>query len=190
MLRPPFRCCLILAASLLGWPIKSAAQEVVHAAIGTVTAIDSAAKTITLLQSGIKDQLFKVTSASVPVDFDKRMSDGSQPAATFQTTGAFVVVFYVGGEDNHTALALKSLGIGPFASATGKVTNWDRHRQAITVTDSQGAIHQFRIAPETIVDTGMGSVDGARYQPRKGDQVGVVSEVENGESTALFVQSM
>jgi len=190
MPRPPLQYCLFLAASLLGWPIASTAQEVVHATLGTVTSIDSAAKTITVLLPGAKEQLFKVTGPTVPIDFDKRMSADSQPAATFQTTGAFAVVFYIGGEDNQTAVALKDLGKGPFSSTDGKVTIWDRHLREMTLTDSAGAIRQFRIAPETIVETVMGALDGSQYQPRRGDEVRVVSQEENGASTALFVKDM
>ena len=181
--------CLSLVVSLLVWPITSPAQEVIHAAIGTVTSIDSAAQTITLLQAGTTRRLFK-TNASGKVELDKRISKDTQQAASFQAEGAFVVVFYFGEEQNPTAIALRSLGKGPFASITGKVTNWDRHRRAITVTDAAGAVHQFKISPETIADTSMGSVDGARYQAQNGDRVRVVSELESGESTALFVNSM
>ena len=189
MRRPMFHFCLSLVVSLLLWPITSPAQEIIHAAIGTVTSIDSAAKTITLLQAGATRELFR-TSSNGRGELDKRMSQDTQQAANFQAKGAYVVVFYFGDEQNPTAIALRSLGKGPFVSTIGKVTNWDRHRQAITVADSAGAIHQFRISPETIAETDMGSVDGARFQAQKGDQVRVVSETESDESTALFVESM
>lgn len=190
MFRIAFRFTFVLAALGLLAPSASPAQEIVHAMIGTVSSIDSGAKTITLLQ-GTSHQVFKATvNPSVRLAFDKKMAESTQPAANFQTLGAYVVVLYFGGAESQTAVALRSLGKGPFSSTSGEVSSWDRHRHVITVTDSAGAIHQFNITPETIAETNMGCLNGSRYQADKGEKVRIVSDVEKGGATALFVRSM
>ena len=166
-----------------------AAQEIVHALCGTVSSINPAAKTITLFQDTGSPATFKVMpTGGKRIAFDKKIADGLTAAKEFQKQGAYVILFYYGVNENQTAVALKNMGAGPFASTTGEVTEWNGHDRKLTVRDKDGATHSFTVAVQTAAETYMGVVDGTKFEPEKGNSVRVVSLRTGDSPTALFIR--
>src|SRR5512146_186129 len=127
-------CASLLVSSLMVLPVPLRAQEIVHALCGTVSTINPANKTITVFQDTGSAATFSIgPSSSTRIAFDKRVADEVTPAKEYQKQGAYVILFYYGVQENRTAVAVKSLGAGPFSSTTGAVTEWNRHTQTISV---------------------------------------------------------
>ncbi len=165
------------------------AQEVVHALSGTVNAIDPKDKTIDIKTADGSEGMFKdLTKANVPLDFDKAIRSDSIPADGFSKQGVNVIVFYYGDTDVRTVVALRDLGPGPFTRINGTVDKFSKHEHLLVLKDSTGATESFRIDPKTVVEGAFGAIEGDRYDPRKGDQLYVLSAVGNGSPEALFIR--
>ena len=177
--------CLVLVS------VPVAAQEVIHALTGTVSAIDGAAKTITVFQDNGSTGVFQgVANSKKRFDFDKKIAAGTTAAGSFDQQGAYVIVFYYGDGDGRTAVAVKNLGTGPFVSTEGTVERFDGHSHSLQVKDSTGAVQTFRIDENTVAEGNMGVEEGRKFEAGKGDHVRVVSRNENGVQTALFVRDI
>lgn len=181
----------LFAASLLVMPVSTPAQEIIHALTGTVSAVDAEAKTLTVLQDAGSEGVFHaLTNPKARIAFDKRIEAASTAAPAFDKQGAYAIVFYFGIDDERTAVAVKSLGSGPFSSTAGVVTKFDGHAHSITVQDASGAQQTFRIDADTVAETTLGAIMGLKLDAHKGDQVHVVSAQVNGAATALFVRDL
>ena len=177
-----------LAACVVSLPACLAAQEVVHALTGTVSSIDQATHSISVLQDVGGDTTYHdLTNPKTRVDFDKKVQALTISADAFKDKGAYVIVFYFGMDENRTAVAIKNLGSGPFSSTVGTVKDFDRGR-SVTVKDESGAVQTFKITPDTVAEAGSGVVEGTRFSVGRGDQVRIVSSVQGGSPTALFIR--
>src|ERR1035441_2132094 len=86
------------------------AQEVVHALTGTVSSIDPVGKTITVfLDGGSQGVLKGMANSKTSLSVDKKLLAAATTADAFNKNGAYVIVFYFGGTDARTAVALRSL---------------------------------------------------------------------------------
>jgi uncharacterized protein (DUF1684 family) len=187
MLKALGSACAV-AGFCFAFSLPTSAQEVIHALTGTVSAINSAQKTITVYEDNGSRGVFQdMANPKTRVAFDKRIAAESTSAAVFDKSGAYVIVFYYGDADNPTAVALKSLGAGPFTSTMGTVTHYDGHGHTLTVQDKSGAAQSFRISDSTIGEGSAGVVGGLKLSLEQGDRVRVVSTVVDGSPTALFV---
>jgi hypothetical protein len=182
----------LLAGCVAALPVLSNAQEMIHAVTGTVASINSASKTISVLQdNGTRTDFQLNTNPKTRVAFDKRIEAESTAAAAFDQEGAYVIVFYFYGQgDTRTVVALKSLGAGPFSSAEGTVTKYDARGHSISVQDKSGAEQTFKIDAQTVAESTTGAVPGDRFHADKGDHVRIVSGSGNGSPTALFVRDL
>lgn len=179
----------ILVGSLLFVGSELSAQQIVHALCGTVSSINTADKTITLFQDSGSPATFRVMPSSHKrISFDEKVASQVTWAQEFQTKGAYVILFYFGTQENRTAVALKSLGSGPFSSTTGEITEWNGHNHKLSVRDKQGTIHSYLIDPKTVAETYMGVVNGSKVDLDKGQQVRLVSSQKDGNKTALFIR--
>ena len=189
MLKALLRASVVVACTA-SFSIPLVAQEVIHALTGTVSSINSAAKTITVFQDngskGVFDQLSDTKRRLV---FDKKVANGTTAANEFNKPGSYAIVFYFGSVEKPTVVALKPLGTGPFASTDGTVTKFERGR-SITVTDSTGAVHNFKIDSRTVAEGNFGVVEGAKFQVQKGDRVRIVSENGDTMPVALFLKDV
>jgi hypothetical protein len=164
------------------------AQEVVHALAGTVTSVDPAAKTITVITDDGSEGTFKdLTDSKTSIEFDKALRAGSTPAAAFKSGRARVVVFYFGDAAVRTAVALKDLGAGPFTVTTGTVVKYEKKQHSFSVKTDAGKDETFETAPATVADNGSGAIEGPKFEADKGNQVRIVSASMNGAPTALFI---
>ncbi len=182
--------CLALLLSLVASCRTALAQEVVHALTGTVSSIDASDKTITMFLDGGKQGIFKdMTNQKVSMSVDKKLLADSAAPDESRKQGAYVVVFYVGGSDTRGAVALRSLGSGPFTATTGTVAKFEPHR-SLSVQDETGAVQTFALGADTIAEGVSGAVSGLKFQADKGDHVRIVGATKNGTATALFVSEM
>jgi hypothetical protein len=182
--------CLALLLSVVASCRAALAQEVVHALTGTVSLIDPTDKTITLFLDGGKQGTFKdMTNQKVSMSVDKKLLADTTTPDEFKKSGAYVVVFYFGGSDTRTAVALRSLGAGPFTAITGTVAKFEPHR-SLSVQDETGAVQTFALGADTIAEGVSGAVSGLKFQADKGDHVRIVGGNKNGTATALFVSEM
>jgi hypothetical protein len=190
MLKALARTCAFAGClGLMALPL--AAQEVVHALTGTVSSISPATKTITVFQDNGSQAIFQMMQnlKKVSIAFDKKILAGTTAANAFDQKDAYVIVFFYGGGDDRTAVALKSLGKGPFTATVGTVEKVERGH-FITVKDDSGTVHAFTIDSSTVAEGMMGVEEGIKFQADKGDRVRVVSSTEKGSPTALFVRAM
>lgn len=179
-----FCVCLGIIASV---PMSSAAQEMIHALTGTVSAIDASSGTLTVLQDNGQTGTFQIKeNPKTRISFDKRVQAETTAATAFQQKNAYAIVFYF-GEDPRTAVALKSLGKGPFTSATGTVAKLEGHR-SLSIKDSTGAEQTFAITPQTVAESYTGVIDGQHIEAQKGDHVRIVAAKDGETPTALFVR--
>ena len=183
------RACFI-AGCLGSSSVAASAQEVIHALTGTVSSIDVGGKTLTLFQDSGSSAVFKdMTSGKIPISFDKKIRAQTTAADDFQKKGAYAIVFYYGADDPKTAVAVRSLGSGPFTSAVGTVTGYEKGR-SVSVRDNTGAVQTFKIDADTVAEGMYGAVDGLKFQADKGDHVRVVATDRNGTLTALFIRDI
>lgn len=189
MRRILFVCFVTACFGLSG--ATASAQEVIHALTGTVSLIDPSAKTISVfLDSGSEGQFNDLTNSKMPGSFDKKLRLVTSDVEDSKKKGAYVVVFYFGGSETRSAVALRNLGAGPFTSIAGTVSKFDSHAHSITVEDESGASQTFKLDETTVAEGGFGAVDGLKLDVRKGDRVRVVGSTAAGGLTAVFVRAM
>ena len=191
MLKDSFRsCCLFLGCvSLL--TLTATAQEIVHALTGTVTSINSAAKTIQVKTDDGSEGLFKVlTNANAPIDFEQKVRADAIPAASFTRTNTQVLVYYFGDGDERTAVALEDLGAAPLVKVPGTIVSFKRHEHLLTIKNASGRRLSFHLDDKTVAETAEGVTEGERLAPNKGDQVRVIAKSANGTETAVFIRDI
>jgi hypothetical protein len=191
MLKAFVAACAV-TCSVAALSVPSSAQEIIHALTGTVSAIDTAGKTITLFQdAGSQPVVYQLwNNGKTRISFDKHIQPETVAATNFDKQGAYAIVFYYGGDSDRTAVAVESLGTGPFQSSDGAVTHYDGRGHTVTIQDESGKTQTFKIVDKTVAETGMGAVDGASYRPDKGDRVRIVSSTVDGAPTALFLREL
>jgi len=167
------------------------AQEVVHALTGTVSSIDPVDKSITVFLDGGSEGVFKdMTNAKTSLSFDKKLHSDATAADAFTTKGAYAIIYYFGGTGARTAVAVRSLGAGPFTAAQGTVAKYEIREHAISIEDKSGTVQTFKINADTVAESYAGAVGGLKFQAQKDDHVRVVGTSQNGSLVALFVTEM
>lgn len=188
MLKSCLGVCVCVASLFLATR-EGVSQEIVHALTGSVSSISSANGTITLLLDSGSQSTFKVMSSpKTRIAFDKKVAEDTVAANGFGKQGAYVIVFYFGDEDDRTAVAVKSLGTGPFSSINGEVAKWNGHDHTLSVSDKDRVEHSFKVGAQTVAETYMGVVDGSKFDIDKGDRVRLVTSMKNGTPTVLFIR--
>ena len=181
----------ILVGSISIVPLAAAAQEVVHAIVGSVVSINSTTKTISVKTDDGVTSIFKeMIDAKIPLQFDKNIRTDATAAEEFQKSGIRAIVYYYGYGDSRTAVALRSLGPGQFTKVTGTVANLDTAEHSLSIKDQSGLIKSFKITQDTIVETSTGAAEGQSFNPRMGDQVRVNATAVEGVLTAVFINTL
>lgn len=190
-MRKVFVSVCLLAGCVILFPLTLASQEVIHALTGTISVINPSGKTITVFQDAGSRAVFDdMVNHKTAIAFDKKIAAETTAATAFDKQGAYAIIFYYGDGDDRTAVAVKNLGAGPFSSTTGTVTNADTHTHTVTVKDSSGAEHTYRIDATTVAEGYAGVVPGLKFDPQRGDNLRVVSSAHGGEQVALFLRQM
>lgn len=185
-MRKVLSCVILFAASL----IPASSQEVVHALTGTVSAINSASKTITVFQDNGGTGIFTDSAGGARYLFDKKLAQLTTQPASFTGQGDYAVIFYYGVIDHPTVVAVKTLGKGPFESTEGTIEGFNGREHSVSIADSKGAVKTFKLTADTIAEGNMGAVEAAKLQAHKGDHVRIVSQNVDGSPTALFIKDI
>ena len=181
------KACIIAGCFSLATAAISA-QEVVHALAGTISSVNSAAQTITIITDDGSGGTFRaLTNLKTSLEFDKGLRAGATPAAEFKEKQGRVVVYYFGEGEIRTAVALHDLGQGPFTVVNGTIDKFDKRSRSFSIKLEAGSEDSFKITANTVADIGSGATEGLRFEADKGAQVRVVSTNLNGVPTALFV---
>jgi hypothetical protein len=164
---------------------------VIHALVGTISSVDSTARTIVVkTDAGAEGHFKDMLHSHHKIAFDRNIRTDAAAADSFKSTGERVIVYYFGVGDLRTIVALRSLGQGPFTKSTGTVASFNKKERSLSITDQSGQAESFEIAPDTIVDTEMGAAGSSDFRPAKGDPVRVTAAVVNGTLTALFIDTL
>jgi hypothetical protein len=167
------------------------AQEVVHALVGTITSINSNAKTIGVRSDdGAEGQFKDMLHSHYKIPFDKNSRTDAAAADSFKNSGERAIVYYFGVGDLRTIVALRSLGPGPYVKSAGKVVSFNKKERSLTITTQSGQQESFEIPAGAVVDTEMGAVGESDFRPATGDPVRLTAVVVNGTNTALFVSTL
>jgi hypothetical protein len=171
--------------------IPAAAQQIVHALTGKVTAVYPASKTLILSTDDGSRGLFEVfTGKSVPLTFEKSVKALTVPAADFTKADCHVVVFYYGDENYRTVVAVEDLGTAQLISDIGTVVTLDKHAHLITIKDDDGKEVTFNIDARTVADSSSGVTEGQKFTADKGARVRITATAQEGTPTALFIRAL
>ncbi len=137
---------------------KAKAKPVEHAITGTVEAVDSAAKTVSIKTADGTVKVVKVT--------DKTTVEGMKAGATYTALGAekgsHVVVKYTGEGADATASGFKYVGKGTVKVTEGTVVSVDDAAKTVTVKTAKGTEEVYHMSDVATVDTGKGTPRGRR----------------------------
>jgi len=168
------------------------ATAVEHAVAGTVTKVDSAAKTIAVKTADGAEHVFKFTehtTVHAAQDIGHAAKAGAVDSYLAGKKGAQVVVHYTGEGAEKTAVGVDDLGKGTVKASKGTVTGIDRAGHTMTVKTESGAEETYHVAEDATVDTKDGVVKGAEYA-EKGAKVTVHYTVEGGQKVAHFIKHL
>jgi hypothetical protein len=154
-----------------------------------VKSIGPSDKSFVIFQDNGSQKTFKGSgNAKARAALQKKLGDEAISVGELKTEGAYVIVFYYGGDDEPTAVALKDLGRGPFTATSGTVAKFDSRKRLVTVQDETGTLHTFKISGDTVVEGAMGVVDGPKFSPEMGARLRVVATKADVEDVALFLR--
>lgn len=168
------------------------ALAVEHAVAGTVTKVDSAAKTIAVKTTDGAEHVFQFTEHTT-VHAAQEVGHGARTAAVDSylagKEGTHVVVHYTEEGAQKTAVGVDDLGKGTVKASKGTVTGVDKAGHTITVKTESGAEETYHVAKDATVDTKNGVVKGSEYT-EKGAKVAVHYTEEGGEKVAHFIKHL
>ena len=168
------------AASWAGQdPAASTAKKpnpVEHAITGTVDAVDSAAKTVSVKTS---DGTVKVVKVS-----EKATVEGLKAGASYTALGAekgaHVVVKYTGEGADATATGFKYVGKGTVKATEGTVTKVDETAKTVAIQTAKGGEEVYHYTGVATVESAKGIAKGTE----KGAKVTVYYTEEGGKKVA------
>jgi hypothetical protein len=174
---------------LAGWFLLAisgaTAQEIIHVYAGVVSDINAGSQTITVAASSSSQELFNYSNAKSVALIDKKMRDGVVAVDTLKEKGTYVIVYYFIIGRSRTAVGLRILGPGPFIEETGNVVMVED--RTIAIRPKSGAVRSFGVRPNMIAETTFGPVQGAKFQPEKGDFVRIIATAPNEGGYAIFI---
>lgn len=178
--------CLALAS------LAATAQEIVHALIGSVSEADPNSTSIWVdTDDGTEGHFKDLPGSNAKIPFDKDIRSDATAASDFKKSGERVIVYFVGSDTTmRTAVALRSLGPGPFTKTTGVVVQFDHGHHSFSIKDASGKVTSFKIAKDTVAETVTGAHAEFDFHFDKGDRLRINSALVNGEMKVLFINTL
>lgn len=181
---------MLKTGALAGWfsiaISGAAAQEVIHAYAGTVSAVDAVSRTITVNDEDGYPAMFKDTAdAKTTALLNKKLHGGVASVNSVTQRGTHVIVYYFSSGNDRVAVGLRNLGPGPFIDETGTVVKSEE--RSIVIRSKSGTVESFTITPDMTAETSVGVIGGLKFQAEKGDQVRITATASNGASDAVFI---
>ncbi len=174
----------LLAFLLLG-AFSLAAQDVVSAVHGTITKLDSAAKTgVVKTKDGTENTVKFVDKTSV--HGVEATATGGKDAFHGLTEGTEVVAHYTAKGTENTAVEVDKVGKDGIKSVDGTVTHIDRGAKTLAVKAADGTEETFRLSDHAVADAGKDVVKGSE----KSAKVTVYYTEVAGKKTAHFFEKI
>ncbi len=175
-----------ILATISFYPVSASAQWAIHALAGTLKSTNRSAFVLNTDDGTPGD--FQVPNLSkVNMTFDKEVR--AETIAPDKLTGnaGQVIVFFYGDGVVRTAVAVESVGAGPFQKLTGTVLKYDKHAHILTLQTDAGE-KTFPIGEKTIVDTPDGVVPGHKFNAGRGDHLRLLAQKKDGQEQTLLVR--
>jgi uncharacterized lipoprotein YehR (DUF1307 family) len=147
---------LLLLLSGLGW----AAQDVVSAVHGTITKLDSTAKTAVVKTKDGAEHTVKFADKTT-VHGAEATAMGGKDAFHGLTEGTEVVAHYTTKGTENTAVEVDKVGKDGIKSVDGTITHMDRAGKTLAVKTADGTEDTFRLSGHAATDAGKDIAKGS-----------------------------
>jgi hypothetical protein len=174
----------LLAFLLLG-AFSLAAQDVVSAVHGTITKLDSAAKTAAIKTKDGTENTVKFVDKTT-VHGVEATATGSKDAFHGLTEGSEVVAHYTTKGTENTAVEVDKVGKDGIHEVDGTVTHIDRDAKTLTLKAADGTEQTFKLSAHAAADAGKGIAKGSE----KSAKVTVYYTEQAGKKTAHFFEKI
>jgi hypothetical protein len=175
----------VLLAFLLLGAFSLAAQDVVSAVHGTITKLDSAAKTGVVKTKDGTEHTIKFVDKTTVHGVDATAA-GSKDAFHGLTEGTEVVAHYTTKGTEKTAVEVDKVGKDGLHEVDGPVTHIDRGAKTIAVKTADGTEQTFRLTDHAVADAGKDVAKGTE----KSAKVTVYYTEVAGKKTAHFFEKI
>jgi hypothetical protein len=162
-----------------------AAQDVVSAVHGTITKLDSAAKTSVVKTKDGTEHTIKFVDKTTVHGVDATAT-GAKDAFHGLTEGSEVVAHYTTKGTEKTAVEVDKVGKDGIKAVDGTVTHIDRGAKTIAVKTADGTEQTFRLSDHAATDAGKDIAKGTE----KSAKVTVYYTEEAGKKTAHFFEKV
>jgi len=167
--------------------------DVVHAVSGTVTKVDSGAKTITLKTADGGEHVFKYTEKTT-VHAAQKGAEGVKTGAvdTYMAgkEGTHAIVHYTGEGADETAVHVEDFGKSSLKVGEGTVTDVDKATRTVTIKAADGTETTFHVAKDATIDTAHGVTKGSELIAKKGEKATVHYTDEAGKKVVHLFRSI
>src|SRR5580692_9509441 len=162
-----------------------AAQDVVSAVHGTITKLDSAAKTTVVKTKDGAEHTIKFVDKTTVHGVDATAA-GGKDAFHGLTEGTEVVAHYTAKGTDKTAVEVDKVGKDGIKAVDGTVTHIDRGAKTLAVKTADGTEQTFRLSDRAATDAGKDIAKGTE----KSAKVTVYYTEEAGKKTAHFFEKV
>ena len=174
----------LVVAALVALPVR-ADEDVVTAVRGTVTKVDSAAKTIGVKTADGTEHTFHFV-AQTSVHGAQATAAGSKDAFHGLTEGSEVVAHYTVKGSEETAVEVDRVGKGGLHAVDGTVSKVSDDGKTVVVKAADGTEHTFQVAGHDTADAAKEIGKGAD----KSAKVTVYYTESAGKKVAHFFQKL
>lgn len=181
-------CLIAVAFACCGGAAN--AQAVVHAIGGSLTAVSPAERTVTMTTDDGSSASFNLSpTMDIKLNFDDKVRAETTPPQKLKADGSHVILYFIWNGDARTAVAVQSLGAGPFEKVAGTVLKFDKHDHDLMLRTADGKTETVLVGEKTVVDTEDGIGEGQQFHAGKGDHVRLLASSKNGGEEALFIRT-
>jgi hypothetical protein len=179
-------CCIVFAISFC--PAIAGAQWIIHAMGGTIKSVSGSAGTLSFnSDDGTPGEFQLPQSAKLNIFFDKEVRAETAAPDKAVASDSQVILFFFGDGIVRTAVAVQSVGSGPFQKVTGTVVRFDKHDRVLTIKTDTGQ-RTFMVSDKTVVDTPDGVIPGRKFSAERGDHLRLLAQPKDGQEQILLVR--
>lgn len=171
------RTSFVFALLAISAAMSFAADDVVSAVHGTVTKVDSGAKTVAVKTADGTVQTFHYTG--------KVVVHGTQGGIKDVSEGSDIVAHYTVKGTDKTAVEFDKLGKDGLKETDGTISTIDRGSKTIAVKTADGTVQTFKLADHATQDAGKDIAKGAE----KSAKVSVYYTEDAGKKVVHFFET-
>jgi|SRR5579862_1754930 len=188
-----FYALLLLSASAAIGQDVAKGGDVVHAAAGVITKVDTAAKTITLKTLDGTEHVFRYTektSVHAAHEAGKEAKAGAVDTYMAGKEGSHAVVHYTGEGADQTAVHVEDFGKNSMAVGEGTVTRIDKGTRTVTIKAEDGTENTYHVAKDATIDTEHGITKNSELVAKKGEKATVHYTDEAGKKVVHLFKAI